>query len=187
MSVSEYSEYKVIRSSRKTLAIEINPKEGVIVRAPFGVSDGYIRRTVEQKREWIESHMQKLHERTGASARKLTSEEIAKLYQKAAEYLPVRTKELSRHAGLYPKSVKITSAKKRFGSCGADNGICYSLFLMRYPEQFIDYVIYHELCHIRYKNHGPKFHALLESFVPGHRRVKELAKNIPVLDETAED
>lgn len=83
--IMSVSEYKVIRSSRKTLAIEIKPKEGVIVRAPFGVSDGYIRRTVEQKRKWIESHMQKLHERTGASARKLTSEEIAKLYQKAAE------------------------------------------------------------------------------------------------------
>lgn len=179
-------EYKVIRSARKTLSIEINPKEGVIIRAPFGVSDGYIRRAAEQKREWIELHMQRLRERTGDCTRKLTRDEIAALYEKAVKYLPARTEELSRIAGLYPKSVKITSAKKRFGSCGADNGICYSLFLMRYPERFIDYVIYHELCHIRYKNHGPKFHALLESLVPQHRAVKELAKSIPVLDETAE-
>ena len=180
------AEYKVIRSARKTLSIEINPKEGVIIRAPFGVSDEYIRRTAEQKREWIQSHMQKLSERTGSRTRKLTRDEIAALHEKAVRYLPERTKELSRLTGLYPKSVRITGAKKRFGSCGADNGICYSLFLMRYPERFIDYVIYHELCHIRYKNHGPKFHALLESLVPQHKKVKELAKSIPILDETAE-
>jgi predicted metal-dependent hydrolase len=70
-----------------------------------------------------------------------------------------------RHSG-----VKITSARTRFGSCSAKNSICYSLYLMQYPPEAVDYVVVHELAHIRHKNHSPAFYAEVARWLPDYRR-----------------
>lgn len=56
------------------------------------------------------------------------------------------------------------------------NSLCFSCFLMNSPEAAIDLVVVHELCHIRVKNHGPAFYALLERYVPDYRERKKLLK-----------
>lgn len=69
---------------------------------------------------------------------------------------PARIAYYSEQMGLCPAAVTITGAKKRFGSCSASNRLCFAWRLMRYPEAAVDYVVVHELAHIRYKNHGPR-------------------------------
>ena len=77
---------------------------------------------------------------------------------------------------LTPKSVKITSAKKRFGSCSPQNGLCFSLYLMTYPDEAVDYVVVHELAHIRYHNHSPAFHALVGRYLPDQTKPRALLR-----------
>ena len=77
---------------------------------------------------------------------------------------------------LHPTGVTITGAEKRFGSCSAKNRICYSWRLMAYPEAAIDYVVVHELAHIRHKNHGKEFYACIESILPDWRTRRGLLK-----------
>ena len=72
--------------------------------------------------------------------------------------------------------VKITTAQKRYGSCSGKNSLCFSCFLMRQPEAAIDLVVVHELCHIREKNHGPAFYALLARYLPDYKERKKLLK-----------
>jgi predicted metal-dependent hydrolase len=72
--------------------------------------------------------------------------------------------------------VKITSAKTRFGSCSGKNNICFSYILMQYPEQAIDYVVLHELAHTRHHNHGPKFWALVEKYMPDYKQRRQMLK-----------
>ena len=78
--------------------------------------------------------------------------------------------------GVTPTGLKVTSAQKRYGSCSGKNSLCFSCFLMRYPEEAIDLVVVHELCHIREKNHGPRFYALLEQHLPDYKERKKLLK-----------
>ena len=78
--------------------------------------------------------------------------------------------------GLEPTGVKITSAKKRFGSCSAKNSICYSWRLMLYSKEAIDYVVVHELAHIAHKNHGPQFYALIEKYLPDYKEREKLLR-----------
>ena len=66
------------------------------------------------------------------------------------------------------------TARKRYGSCSAKNSLCFSCFLMNCPAPAVELVVVHELCHIREKNHGPRFYALLERYLPDWRERKKL-------------
>ncbi|WP_295718434.1 M48 family metallopeptidase, partial [uncultured Oscillibacter sp.] len=57
--------------------------------------------------------------------------------------------------------------------CSAKNSLCFSCFLMNSPEDAIELVVVHELCHIRVKNHGPAFYSLLEHYLPDYRERKQ--------------
>ena len=72
----------------------------------------------------------------------------------------------SEQMGLYPTQVRITGARTRFGSCSSQGHICFSWRLMQYPPEAIDYVVVHELAHLRYMNHGAEFYALIARYLP---------------------
>ena len=78
---------------------------------------------------------------------------------------------------LVPAGIKITSARTRFGSCSAKNSICFSWRLMLYPPEAIDYVIVHELAHIRHHDHSPAFYALIEQYLPDWKARMKLLKS----------
>lgn len=76
--------------------------------------------------------------------------------------------------GVRLAGIKITTAKKRYGSCSSKHSLCFSCYLMRSPMEAVDLVVVHELCHIQEMNHGPRFYALLERYLPDWRERKRL-------------
>ncbi|MBP1711004.1 MAG: metal-dependent hydrolase [Deltaproteobacteria bacterium] len=99
---------------------------------------------------------------------------FASWYQKKArEHIPIRVEHFSRELNLQPRGVRITSARSRWGSCSEDNSLAFSFRLMMAQPQVIDYVVVHELMHIREKNHSSKFWRLVIGAMPDsmvHRR-----------------
>ena len=168
-------DYTVIRSHRKTLALEITPELKIIVRAPVRASSRAIRSMIENNKDWINRTLEKQKSRSIRSVQ-LTPEDISALKKNAAELIPQRVAHFSAVMGLEPAGVKITSAEKRFGSCSGKNSLCFSYRLMLYPEAAIDYVVVHELAHIPHKNHGRDFYALIESVLPDWRERRNLLK-----------
>ena len=88
---------------------------------------------------------------------------------KAKEMLRERVDYYSRRLLLFPKAVRITSARVRWGSCSGDNRLSFSWRIMMAPLHVIDYILVHELVHIREKNHSKRFWSYLESIVPDYR------------------
>lgn len=82
--------------------------------------------------------------------------------------LPQRTARLAGQLGFRCGAVTVRNARTRWGSCSARDDISLSIHLMKLPDELIDYVIIHELCHTIHKNHGPKFHQLLNRLTGGH-------------------
>ena len=99
------------------------------------------------------------------------------LKQEAQTYLPQRLSNLAEKYGFEFQSVKINSAKKRWGSCSARRNINLSLFLMLLPEELIDFVLVHELCHTREMNHGKNFKMLMKSIFPNYENLNTKLKN----------
>ena len=99
--------------------------------------------------------------------------EVAELRAAAKAYLPGRLRELAAAAGIvFQGKVRIKHNVSNWGSCSVLGNINLNLNLMRLPSELQDYVMLHELCHLRYMNHGPEFHALLEALCPEHRRLR---------------
>ncbi len=168
--------YDLLRSRRKTLALEITRDCRVLVRAPMKCSARRIDEFVEAHQAWIAEKLALQRQRAAQRPPEPTAEEISALKQKAREILPGKVEYWSRVTGLTPTGLKVTAARTRYGSCSGKNSLCFSCFLMDKPEAAIDLVVVHELCHIQVKNHGPGFYALLGRYLPDHREREKLLK-----------
>lgn len=166
--------YELIRSRRKTLALEITRDCRVLVRAPARASQKSIDAFVSRHASWIAKHLELQRQRAASAPPPPTEAEIPALKERAKAILPEKVAHWSAVMGLAPTGVKITTARKRYGSCSGKNSLCFSCFLMQKPEAAIDLVVVHELCHIREKNHGPGFYALLAQYLPDHKERQKL-------------
>ena len=168
--------YELIRSSRKTLALEITRDCRVLVRSPLGLSQAKIDAFVESHVDWIQAHLEQQRQRMASTPPPPTQADIATLKAKARAVLPEKVAYWSEKMGIRPTGLKITTARKRYGSCSGKNSLCFSCFLMDCPEEAIDLVVVHELCHIKEKNHGPRFYALLGQYLPDYKERKKLLR-----------
>jgi len=169
-------DYKRVECRGKTLSLHIDETLQVVVRAPRWVPKAEVDRFVKTHENWIEKAAARQRRRNEQEAQ-LTEKRITELKALAKAELPRRTAYFAKIMGVTPKSVKITSAKKRFGSCSGQNGICYSWRLMLYPSEAIDYVVVHELAHIRQKNHSPAFYREIEKILPDYKARAKLLKD----------
>ena len=169
-------QYELIRSRRKTLALEITADCRVLVRAPMRLPQARIDTFVENHTDWIARHLEQQRQKAAAMPPAPTQAEIDALKARARAILPEKVAYWSRQMGVTPTDIKITTARKRYGSCSGKNSLCFSCFLMNFPEEAIELVVVHELCHIKVRNHGPAFYALLEHYLPDHRERKKLLR-----------
>lgn len=166
--------YKLIRSKRKTTAIEITKGCEIIVRAPLFQSQKTIENFVNKKSAWIEKALKKQSLRQDKFS--ITEQEAERLKALAKKIIPQKVEYFSSLTGLVPTAVKITSAKTRFGSCSGKNSICFSFHLMQYPDEAIDYVVLHEIIHIKHHNHSKRFWNELEKYMPDYKKRRQLLK-----------
>ena len=167
---------EIVRSKkRRTLMISVARTGVVTVKAPYKMPDATILKFINEKQDWILKSIELQRSRAEAYPEP-TAEEIKILKQKAKEVLPKKVEFYGNLMGLKPTSLKITSAKGRFGSCSGKNGICFSYRLMMYPEEAIDYVVVHELAHIKHHDHSKNFWALVEKCMPDYKLRRNLLK-----------
>ena len=170
--------YQLIRSKRKTISLQINENCEVVVRAPMRMPREEIDRTVERHTDWIERHMPAARERM-AREQRVTPALLAELAEQAHRDIPPRVAYYAALMGVEPTGLKITTARKRFGSCSGKNSLCFSCLLMLYPPEAVDCVVVHELAHIRHHNHSAAFYAFIERFMPDYREREKLLRQPP--------
>lgn len=167
-------EYSLIRSKRRTLSLEIRELE-VVVRSPLGLSKKAVDAFVESREKWIEEHLE-LQRRKMEAHPEPDEAERERLIALAKEILPAKTAHFAAIMGVFPTSVSITGAKKRFGSCSSRGRICYSWRLMMYPEAAIDYVVVHELAHLLHMDHSRDFYKCVEAMLPDYKARQRMLK-----------
>ncbi len=167
-------EYKLIRSKRKTISLEVVRGGEVIVRAPNRCSREAVESFIASHRRWLQNAIARVRAQELAYPEP-DQEKQRELTELAKMVIPKRVAYYSAIMGLVPTGVRITGAKTRFGSCSPKNSLCFSWRLMQYPNECVDYVVVHELAHIVHKNHGPEFYALVGSVLPDYKeRIKKL-------------
>ena len=167
---------RVIYSRRRSISLEVSARDGVKVRAPKGVSEQELARFLAAREAWLTKALAKMEARQARLPVYPESEAaVAALKAQARAYIPARVEHYAHILGVQPTKVGFTRAKTRFGSCSGKDAIHFSCYLMLFSKQAVDYVVVHELCHIRHKNHSREFYAMIESVMPDYKqREKEL-------------
>ena len=172
-------EYTIIRSNRKTLALEIK-KDWLVVRAPIKATDKDINVFVVKHKRWIENHLLKMKEREKAlnSIEPLSMSDIQALADKALAVIPDRVKYYAEKIGVTYGRITIRNQRSKWGSCSAKGNLNFNCLLMLAPPEVLDSVIVHELCHRKEMNHSDKFYAeVLRVFPDYHKWDKWLKEN----------
>ena len=166
-------EYTIIRSRRKTIAIQITPGGEILVRCPSRMRVRDIQSFVESKQAWIETHLCRLP----PAQPPLTDAELRALAAQAKEDLPERVAFFAPKIGVTWGRITIRSQKSRWGSCSSKGNLNFNCLLMLAPPEIRDYVVVHELCHRKELNHSPRFWAEVEKILPDYRLHKKWLKD----------
>jgi predicted metal-dependent hydrolase len=161
---------KIIRTARKTLAIQVKNGE-LIVRAPLFTFRTTIEKFVKKHRAWIEKKLQQ-----SKKVSPLSELEIKKLKKEAKNFIPKRVEELASEHGITYNNIRITSARTRWGSCSSKKNLSFSYRLIQVPYEVIDYVIIHELAHLKHMNHSKKFWSHVEGMMSDYKEKEKWLK-----------
>ena len=172
------SEIKVIRSSRKTMVLEIIKDGMILVRAPYRMPESEIRRFIQEKSDWIEKHVQRIEERqrTLPPVEGLTMKDIRKLADQASVVIPKRVEYFAEKIPVTYGRITIRNQKTRWGSCSSKGNLNFNCLLMLAPPEVLDYVVVHELCHRKEMNHSERFWREVENILPDYRERKKWLK-----------
>ena len=158
--------YRVIRSSRRTISVQIAPSGEVLVRCPRWMSNADIRRFVESKSGWIEKHLEK---RTAAARLPVfTDEQLQVLARQARQTIPERVAHFAPLVGVIYGRITIRSQHTLWGSCSSKGNLNFNCLLMLTPPEVLDYVVVHELCHRKEMNHSARFWKGVERVLPDY-------------------
>lgn len=164
-------EYKVIRSKRKTIALEVKPDGRIYVRAPKRMKDPDIAKFIASRTEWLTRALAKAAESRAAaeSAGRLSAAEIDALKREAKRTIPARAAHYADLLGVTYGRVTIRMQKSKWGSCSAKGDLNFNCLLMLAPPKVLDSVVVHELCHRKEMNHSSRFYAAVLSVMPDYR------------------
>lgn len=163
-------EVQIIRSSRKTLSLQIRPDGTVLVRAPLRLPEREIRRFLREKSGWIEKHLASVQQTKAAGeCAPLTMDEIRALAQRAVEEIPPRVQFFAARMGVSFGRITIRNQLSRWGSCSSEGNLNFNCLLMLAPPEILDYVIVHELSHRIQMNHSPAFWAEVAKVLPDYK------------------
>ena len=170
----------VIRSNRKTVAIQVNSNLSVTVRAPRSASEKDIEEILKKKEAWISKHIEKIKETKerfeAEPTEKLRREKVIALAEEALKVIPERVEYFAKVIGVTYGKITIRNQKTRWGSCSSKGNLNFNCLLMLVPPEVLDYVVVHELCHRKQMNHSKAFWSEVEKVLPDYKEARKWLK-----------
>lgn len=135
---------------RKSIALQVKNSQ-IIVKAPFFVTKNYIYQFIDKHKNWVENKLSQQQKTL------IDTNKLEEYKRQARNYIPKRVEEIAKKHWYEYNNVRITSAKTRWWSCTSQRNLNFSFRLILTPPEIIDYVICHELAHLREMNHSRQF------------------------------
>ena len=165
----------LVRSSRKTLAVQIRADGTVIARAPLRMPKDRILCFLSEKASWIRMQQGRMQERENMRQQArihLDAAQEKELRERAKSVLAQRTAYFARQIGVTYGRITVRDQKTRWGSCSQTGNLNFNFRLILAPPEVLDYVVVHELCHRRQMNHSTQFWQEVAQVLPDYRKRK---------------
>lgn len=172
-------EIQIIRCNRKTLAMKVDSPSHLIVRVPEAMSSREIDAFIKEHWGWISHHLQlaEAKEVRAAAIEKLSQQEIDDLVNQAIKMIPERVGFFAHKMDVRYGNITIRNQSTRWGSCSSKRNLNFNCLLMLVPAEVCDYVIVHELAHLKEMNHSPQFWSEVEKVNPDFRAHRKWLKD----------
>ncbi len=164
------TELRIVRSRRKTLALQVLPTGEIVARAPLRLPERDIHAFAEQHAAWLEAAVARARAGSRAAQRAgiLSEAELQRLRTAAQADLTERVTRLAARMGVDFAGITIRAQRTRWGSCSARGSLSFNCLLMLAPPEVREYVAVHELCHRKQMNHSAAFWREVAFWLPDY-------------------
>lgn len=167
--------YKIVRSSRKSVAVQLG-KDGIfIVRAPNLLPVFMIEDFLRKNKDWILKQQQKMST-VQENRHVITDEERKAGIRRAKQIFPERAAYFAARMGVTYGRITIREQKTRWGSCSSVGNLNFNWKLVLMPMEVLDYVVVHELAHRKEMNHSARFWSIVQRELPDYSERKKLLR-----------
>jgi predicted metal-dependent hydrolase len=172
-------EYTLRRKSRvKYLRLSIEHDGSLVLTAPITYPVFLIKQFLTSRFDWIVSGLAKKKANPTILGIKHSEAEIKNYKKQARQLVGERLKHFNQHYNLKYNRVAIRNQKSRWGSCSSSKNLNFNYRLAIIPLELADYIIVHELCHLREMNHSKTFWSLVSQTIPDHKNIQKKLKKI---------
>lgn len=169
LNTEKNMEYRLVRSSRRTVSVSVGISGEVTVRAPLNMPRKDIDAFVEKEKTKIEKYRDRALRQIGdADLTPFTGDEIKDMADEALRVIPGRVKYYADIMGVTYGRITIRNQKTKWGSCSSRGNLNFNCLLMKVPPRVLDSVVVHELCHRTELNHSGRFYDLLLRVFPDY-------------------
>ncbi len=167
--------YTVRKSVRaRHVRISVNCEGAVFVTQPWRIPLIRIEEIVGNKLGWIIRKIDFFKQ--FAVFPKESAVEYQKLRVGALELVKSRIEHFNSFYGCRIGKISIRNQRTRWGSCSRKGNVNFNYRIAQLPSELVDYIVVHELCHLKELNHSRKFWQLVEQTTPKHNELRKLLK-----------
>ncbi|PCI30065.1 hypothetical protein COB55_00720 [Candidatus Wolfebacteria bacterium] len=168
------AEYEIRKSKRaKRSSLTLYPDGRLVATIPWFRTVLAATRLVQQQRDWIDRQLQKIVAKPAITLQAITKHNRKFYVEEARVLLEERVMYFSKSHDFYYGDINIKVMKSQWGSCSTKKNLNFNLKLVFLPRDLVDYIVVHELCHLKEMNHGKKFWDLVESILPDYEEREE--------------
>lgn len=165
--------------SSKTLRLKIRQDGTVLITAPYGLSQKYIDTFVQEKSNWIQEKINIFSTLPQPNVK--TRKNDYKKYKEDAKLIVLKhIEKINSHYKFSFGRIAIKNQKTRWGSCSSKKNLNFNYKIIFLPEKLAEYIVAHELCHLREMNHGEKFWSLVEHTIPNYKKIQSQLQKFKV-------
>ena len=173
MSTKKNIQFLIKNSDRaKRLRLAVYANAQVVVTVPKGVAKVAIDKFITQKSEWIEEKVAYFSQFKNKQITKTSEADFMKYKSEALTLATERVEHFNASYGFSYKQINVKNQKTRWGSCSTKGNLNFNYKIIFLPETVRDYVIVHELCHLKEFNHSRKFWNLISKTIPELSEIK---------------
>ncbi len=177
---NEKLSYRLRESARaRCLRVTIHPSGDLSATLPRGMRIEKLENFMKQKADWILRRIKIAKKRKPAFLLpKSSRREYLKLKEQARTLAIKKLQEFSQYYNLQYRRISIRNQKSRWGSCSRKGNLNFNYRIVHLPEKHLDYIIVHELCHLREFNHSKRFWDLVAETIPDYKNIRKEFRNL---------
>lgn len=170
-------EYELKKSKRaKNIRLTVRSDATVLLTIPWWVPKYVGKKFFEAKKNWVIEQIRNMQNEITNDYPRLTKKDYLKNKERARKFILEKLNYYNRFYNFDYGRVSIRDTRTRWGSCSVDGNLNFSYKLLFLPEAMADYIIVHELCHLREHNHSKNFWLLVEKIIPNYKDLRRALK-----------